>query len=959
MSDTGENITRLAIGLAIHVLGKPVELRAAIGGDKGWTFEGQLTLRERLSSLIARLQAEEGASEDWFAAAPPADIDIHDLAVSYASETGSFSLRSNLEVEVAHGPKFDLSIIFARTVPLPDDAARQPEPDHGEVLAGIFSRSLIDFASVIGPESGLIGRFLGGLSLDRLSLIYSSAAQEVDGSLIEADEAGSVAFTHGLSVTARLGSGGNYTEITLPPPEPDDRTGDLSEQAPTPTVRTAGLPVADGSPMRMWKQIDKTIGPLQLRRIGGEWHEGKLGILLDAEVALAGLTVGLAGLAVRVPPSKLTTLAFADLEFGLDGLELAFARGPVAIAGSLLRTNEKGRVGYAGLASIRAATFSIAAMGAYSTTREGEPAFFIYGAYQGIIGGPPCLVVTAIAAGFGYNRAIVLPEIDEVRDFPLVSLVMGHSDGKSSGMAEGLGRQDRFPAVTGQYWLAAGIRFTSFKLVDAFALVTAQFGTRFEIAILGVATLRQPPEPAPRALVFVEMALKARFAPDDGLLSVMAVLTENSYLFDPSCKLTGGFAFCVWLPPSDRSVINRAGDFVLTLGGYHPRFQVPAHYPKVPRIGFNWQLPECGVTIRGEAYFALTPSFIMAGVRLSAVFRAGDFSAWFEGHADFLIGWAPLHYEAEVGVRIGAAYVLRIGSLSCRLSFELAAMLKIWGPPFAGEAHVDLGIVAFTIPIGDQSASRQPPRIWWPTFEATFLPEEPLSITLASGLVAERDGKDGYVIVNPSELCLAVQSFIPITRSDFAIRCLDPPQPVKPAPSLGIRPTRQEKLESSLYLAFSRDTGGNPVSQEDLLAYRPVLQNAPEALWSSTPMPDAKTATTLSANVIEDVLMGVQILPAECRTFGRTTATVTISSVAADLRARPDYHHRDAPYEEPERRAAKFRSGWKLPDAALVANLAAFGFAVPAIQIGPQFPAIWQATPTLAGPGELPAEHGA
>ena len=33
------------------------------------------------------------------------------------------------------------------------------------------------------------------------------------------------------------------------------------------------------------------------------------------------------------------------------------------------------------------------------------------------------------------------------------------------------------------------------------------------------------------------------------------------------CELTGGFAFCVWLPPTDPTVTNRAGDFVLTLGG--------------------------------------------------------------------------------------------------------------------------------------------------------------------------------------------------------------------------------------------------------------------------------------------------------------------------------------------------------------------------------------------------------
>ena len=114
-----------------------------------------------------------------------------------------------------------------------------------------------------------------------------------------------------------------------------------------------------------------------------------------------------------------------------------------------------------------------------------------------------------------------------------------------------LGKNNCFPAVTGQYWIAAGVKFTSFKLVQAFALITVQFGARFEIALLGVATLRQPPAPAPRALVCVEMALKVRFAPDDGLLSVMAALTVNSFLFDTRCKLTGGFAFCIWFKPTN------------------------------------------------------------------------------------------------------------------------------------------------------------------------------------------------------------------------------------------------------------------------------------------------------------------------------------------------------------------------------------------------------------------------
>ena len=952
MADPVESETALEFGLRLRICRLPFTLRATVGGPDGWSFAGSADVDMTLSALLARLQGPDGTP--WFAEAPPVDIDVTRLAALWRAESGTLSLRSDFDIRLAQGPAFALAFLFARSGA--QDGAE------GGVLAGLFSRSPIDFAAVLGTGSGLIGRFLGGCALDSLGLYYSSAAQEIDGTLIDAPQSGTVAFAEGLSVTARLGADGNYTDIALPPPpEKDTPAPGRGPAATSAPAEKPKLPAPGDAPLRFWKPLDKTIGPLKLRRIGGEWSDGKLGILLDAEVALAGLKVGLAGLAVKVPPSKLSKLAFSDLDFALDGLELAFSRGPVSIAGALLKTFEGGRVGYAGAASIRAASFSIAAIGAYSTTEKDEPAFFIFGAYAGVIGGPPCFVVTGLAAGFGYNRAITLPEIDAVRDFPLVSLVLGDPEGGSGSMLESLGTETHFPPVSGQYWLAAGVRFTSFKIVDAFALVTVQFGARFELAILGIATLRQPPTPAPRALVFVEMALKVRFAPDDGLLSVMAVLTANSFLFDTRCKLTGGFAFCVWLPPTDPKVVNRAGDFVLTLGGYHPKFRPPAHYPAVPRIGFDWQLPDCGVAITGEAYFALTPSFIMAGARLSAVFRSGNFSAWFDAHADFLIGWAPLHYEAEVGVRIGAAYVLRIGSLACTISVELSASLTIWGPPFAGEAYVDIGIFAVTIPIGDRAAPRKPERIWWTDFEQAFLPPAPVAIAIAAGLVEEHGGEGGYAIVNPSELCLAVESFIPIVQLEAAIPVAkDAAARTLPPPRLGIRPTAQRELKSRLGLAFARMSGGSAEPLDQRIVHRPLYKSAPEALWSSEPMPDAKSAATLSAKVIEEVLMGVQVLPAECRKFRSTKAAVAIETRAAPLPGRPQHVWKDAPYIEPDLRAARFHAGFKAPDPAVAAALGAFGFAAPAPTLGKNVPDIWQATPALVPIGDLPApEHGA
>jgi hypothetical protein len=46
--------------------------------------------------------------------------------------------------------------------------------------------------------------------------------------------------------------------------------------------------------------------------------------------------------------------------------------------------------------------------------------------------------------------------------------------------------------------------------------------------------------------------------------------------------------------------------------GYHPRFKVPAHYPRVPRLGFNWRIGDT-VVIKGQPYFALCAHAVMAG----------------------------------------------------------------------------------------------------------------------------------------------------------------------------------------------------------------------------------------------------------------------------------------------------------------------------------------------------------
>jgi hypothetical protein len=907
--DSRQPATSLTIGAGLNLGGTYWVLKSEIvRGKEGveWAFtatppEGQEpNILAALTALCQEFDAGKAPFEKGML--PTANL----KSLTFSSGNASY-FKANAKIDIykpqpksekgTTDPWFKLIVAFAKL-------------GHG-YFAGIHSDGQIELAK---SGDGVVGQLLGDVLLDQIGLYYASADINVDPFVTK--ESAEPHFPRGLSVACRFGLPNSSIDVALNSSsglmfsstgDKRSRTGGKAQglltatQSASPPPRAGALGSQDSATKaalpdgRYWLKLDKTLGPLQLRRIGGEWKDNKLGLLLDATIELAGLTVALAGLMVRVPPSKLTKLQFTDVEFGLDGMELDFQRQPISISGALLKTTTStGQVMYSGMASIRAATFSIGAIGSYGTTPEGKASFFIFGAYAGILGGPPCFVLEGIAAGFGYNRAITLPAIDQVRDFPLVSLVLGKSPRTSttspkSNMLDMLAG-DAFPPVTGQYWIAAGVKFSSFKLIDAFALATVQFGARLEIALLGVATLQQPPKPA-KPFIVVEIALKVRFAPDDGLLSVEARLTANSYLFDPSCRLTGGFAFYVWFKPTNSLIKDRSGDFVFTLGGYHPKFLVPDHYPTVPRVGFNWQLPEFGVSIKGEAYFALTPSFVMAGFRLSAVFSQGGFRAWFEIYADFVMGWEPFHYAGEVGARIGASYTFRVGEITVTLSFELAAQLTLWGPPFAGEAFVDLGIVAFTVPIGDRRAPKMAEPLEWTQFADKFLPvveregkreHAPLETTIVSGLVYEhRATNRDFTVVRPSELCLSVESLVPVKALDESlvpVMALDKPElPDRSWEStpLGIRPMQLSEFKSTLKMELVHyPSTGDSSTVLEKFGRQAIIKGMPEALWSPQPIPSTKQ-TAIQSNVIQNCLMGVRIKPKEPEINLEVVVTVT------------------------------------------------------------------------------------
>ena len=552
------------------------------------------------------------------------------------------------------------------------------------------------------------------LAIENLQILYASAAMvESQTAIVNKLLAPGVAklpdaVGKGIAFDAdvRLGSATKHLHAGVAPP-PTVQPGPV-------VVLEAGVPgksvvPASSTDPVTWLDVNKQFGIFSFQRVGIGYEDNVFELALDASVALGPVAFSMQALTVGSPLGEFVPT------FGLKGLALSFNRPPIEIGGAFLKVQEeiRGRKvnSYYGELMVKVGQFSLKALGGWSP--DADPArFFIYVKVGAPIGGPPFLFITGLAGGFGINSSLTLPTIDEVRGYPLLpSEAPGEKGSAAETIAEVIpALQKRFQPLAGQYWVAAGISFTSFEMIEAQAVVSVAFGVEVQIGVVGTCAMSFPKGDGKESppIAYVEIDVVASFTPATGLLAVDGKLSPASCLFGGFVKLTGGFAFYAWFSGEHR------GDFVVSLGGYHPAFDRPSNYPVVPRLGIAFALGPLKVT--GESYFALVPSAFMAGIRIRATFEAGPVKAWFDAGVDFLIAWAPFHYEARAWVTIGCS--VDLGLFTLRI--QIGAELELWGPAFGGAATVDLDVVSFTIGFGAERNAPLP--VGWQTFSEKFLP---------------------------------------------------------------------------------------------------------------------------------------------------------------------------------------------------------------------------------------------
>lgn len=589
---------------------------------------------------------------------------------------------------------------------------------------------------------------------------------------------------------------------------------------------TPGQPVvrSGGGLARASADVGRSFGPLYVHRISVGYRQGKVMVMFDAALGAAGLTIAALGLGLALDVDTMTVTPC------LEGLSIDLERHPLRIAGALInRTTEPPvELMVDGMVVVQLPKLGITAVGSYQRRGGGKPSLFLFGRATAPLGGPPPFRVTGLAAGFGFNTSLRIPEFDQVSKFPLVA---GVQDGLPEDPLEVLDLLTGHWVTPrqGQIWGAVGLDFTSFEFISGRLLLTLEAGADLTVALLGTARAAFPG--SGRAFAKVGLQLRIVYQSARGEFAATAVLYD-SYVIDPSCVLTGGFAFFMWFGGSDH-----AGDFALTAGGYHPRFPAPAHYPWVPRLGFTWSLG--AVNISGKAFFALTPSAVMAGGTLDVRYSSGPLSAWLSAYANLLISWKPLHFRADIGITIGAA--LKLWFITLRA--ELSASLDLWGPPTGGRVSVKFTFIRVKFNFGARETTAG--ELTWSAFtELLPPPEQLLRIEASEGLLADAEppqrrtvsDPDAPWLVDAGGFSFVAETSVPASRATFQgeDRYTGQALDIRPMGLSGAAKQSRFTVEVSRNRAARGATPQwEPLTDDGAWRAEPVLGPVPAALWGT------------------------------------------------------------------------------------------------------------------------------
>ncbi|KAF4333890.1 hypothetical protein FBEOM_12284 [Fusarium beomiforme] len=463
------------------------------------------------------------------------------------------------------------------------------------------------------------------------------------------------------------------------------------------------------------KTFDKSVNGVSITNVGFEYNakDQKIKIKFTARITVGPLDGELINfsMSVKFPQGekvKLSNWKKLNIDMDLDGLSLAMTGSNLNVAGSLHRIKVEGEnmaiAGFEGGVSVKLKTYEFVGFGSFKGVKFNNQEEFVSLMAYAMLSGPilktPCVEIVSISGGFGFGSKLQLPPITEINNFPLL-MSPTHDPLVMFDKLRSNGGQKHMTETNSANWVAAGIRATACETVDISAVLTLPLDPSVsELAIVGTASAQFPRDAkADKALAAIKINFQGNIDVARGFMLFEGRIADGSFLLFQDCKLSGGFAVGAWFGTSPQ-----AGDWCISIGGWHPAYQPPAHYPSTPpRMRLQWSYGDNKELSRdGQAYAAVTPDALMGGLAVSAIYKSGRRGAHFDFRADLILWLHPLHYDTSFFVSAGLSYEMGAGIFTVPMKITLSAKLHISGPPFGGEVVFDWTVAEIEVRFGVQ-----------------------------------------------------------------------------------------------------------------------------------------------------------------------------------------------------------------------------------------------------------------
>ncbi|KAM3513554.1 hypothetical protein MY11210_002841 [Beauveria gryllotalpidicola] len=579
-------------------------------------------------------------------------------------------------------------------------------------------------------------------------------------------------------------------------------------------------------------------------------------IILDAAFTLGPISFALLGFGLKVPISSGTLRHLPTPVLALSGLGLGYDQQPIDIAGLFEVLTNDGSTIYEGGAIISLPEYEFLAAGYYGEDAAGYKSVFAFAELVGPLLSLEFAELSGVKGGFGYNSYLTLPTQDNVASFPFVGASFKVQD-NALGTLEQLFKSAWVRSSQGDYWAAAGGRIDALQMLFVDAVFVCEFGHGLKLGVIADLVVHIPPPVSSegRRFVYVNIGLLATIDLAQGTLLVAGQIGSDSFLLDPACGLSGEFALSYWFGRS-----TWQGQWVFTIGGYHPAFERPTYYPQADRLTIAWRV-DSSISISGQGYFAITPKLCMGGGMLKAEYLNGDLEANLTAFADFLIVYDPFYFTADVGVTVYGRYSpswLITGPASAQVD----ATLHLEGPPLCGSVTVEFFSFQKTFYFGTKEPAvrtRDTLAQFYTLLEAEGKAQPHLVTCVSGQLPKSRDNNptsqqgDGWV-VGRERLSFRVSSPFAFGSATFnsgtvAATC---DQAIYSVPMML---SGSQKIDSRLNVDVSR--GG--VNINEVFTVTKVISNLPAALWGSYDQQTGDRASLLkgSSNAVIPLMAAV------------------------------------------------------------------------------------------------------